>query len=75
MFCSDLSLGVVLDVVADFEGVVEVDVAHFGDVESLRDDRVKAVRQGKEEEDRLDGDAVPDFSNLRNDTHFRSMEF
>jgi hypothetical protein len=28
------------------------------------------VRQGKEEEDRLDGDAVPDFSNLRTDTHF-----
>ncbi len=44
----------VLDVVADFQGVVEIDVTHLGDVESLGDDGVEPVGQGEEEEDRFD---------------------
>ena len=44
----------ILDVVADFQGVVEVDIAHLRDVESLGDDGVEAVGQCEEEEDGLD---------------------
>ena len=61
----------VLDVVADFQGVVEIDVAHLGDVESLGDDGVEAVGQCEEEENGLDCDSRQDFVTLGLDsTHF-----
>jgi len=45
----DLFFRMVLDVVADLSRVVQVDVAHLGDVEARRDDDVKTLGQGKEE--------------------------
>ncbi len=67
----DLSFRVVLDVVADFQGVVEIDVAHLGDVESLGDDGVETVGQCEEEKHWLDGYPWQDLVTLWLDlTHF-----
>ena len=45
----------VVDVIANFSGVVEVDRANFCDIEALSDENVKSVRHGEEEQDGLHG--------------------
>ena len=66
----NLFFRMILNVIANLAAVVQVDVAHFGDVQTGGDDDVEALSQREEEEDGLDGDVADDRLKLCFDHHF-----
>ena len=68
----NLDFCVILNVVANFKRVIQVDIAHFWDVKSFWNDCIKTVGQGKEKENWFNGYSFPNFLTLQLESlHFK----
>jgi hypothetical protein len=61
---------VVLNVIANFSAVIQVDIADFRNVETGCDDDVKTLSERKEKEDGLNGDVADDQLDFTFKRHF-----